>query len=33
MAESTSLQKRRTPFRIRIEPHLSEPPVWYPARL
>jgi ABC-type uncharacterized transport system permease subunit len=31
MAESTSLQKRRTPFRIRIEPHLSEPPVWYPA--
>jgi simple sugar transport system permease protein len=31
MAESTSLQKRRIPFRIRIEPHLSEPPAWYPA--
>jgi len=31
MAESTSLQKRRTPFRIRIEPHLSESPAWYPV--
>ncbi len=31
MAESTSLQKRRVPFRIRVEPHLSEPPAWYPV--
>ena len=31
MAESTSLPKKRTAFRIRIEPHLSEPPAWYPV--
>ncbi len=30
MAESTSV-KPRMPFRIRIEPRLSEPPAWYPA--
>lgn len=29
MAESTSI-KQKTPFRIRIEPRLSEPPAWYP---
>jgi len=31
MAESTSIQKRRTGFRIRVEPRLNEPPKWYPA--
>lgn len=31
MAESTSVQKRRAGFRIRLEPRLDEPPVWYPA--
>lgn len=31
MAESTALNKKRSPFRIRIEPRLSEPPAWYPA--
>jgi simple sugar transport system permease protein len=31
MAEPTTLNKRRPPFRFRIEPRLSEPPVWYPA--
>src|SRR5512143_1456935 len=31
MAESTSTQKRRTSFRIRLEPRLDEPPAWYPA--
>lgn len=30
MAESTSIQKKRAPLRIRIEPHLNEPPAWYP---
>ena len=30
MADSTSI-KQRMPFRIRVEPRLSEPPVWYPA--
>jgi simple sugar transport system permease protein len=30
MAEST-LSKRRTPWRIKIEPRLDEPPAWYPA--
>src|SRR5512139_3197990 len=30
MAESTTT-KQRLPFRIRIEPRLSEPPSWYPA--
>jgi len=30
MAESI-LSKRRTPYRIKIEPRLDEPPVWYPA--
>jgi simple sugar transport system permease protein len=33
MAESTSLQKRRTVFRIRLEPRLDEPPAWYPAAI
>ncbi|MBI5946306.1 MAG: ABC transporter permease [Chloroflexi bacterium] len=31
MAESTALNKKRSPFRIRVEPRLSEPPAWYPA--
>src|SRR6266545_1178293 len=31
MAESASVQKRRTGFRIRLEPRLDEPPAWYPA--
>jgi simple sugar transport system permease protein len=31
MTESTSAQKKRAPFRIRIEPHLNEPPAWYPV--
>ncbi|MBP6176744.1 MAG: ABC transporter permease [Anaerolineales bacterium] len=31
MAESTAVTKKRPPFRIRIEPRLSEPPSWYPA--
>ncbi len=31
MAESTSLQKKRAGFRIRVEPRLDEPPVWYPV--
>jgi simple sugar transport system permease protein len=30
MAE-TVLSKRRTPWRIKIEPRLEEPPAWYPA--
>ena len=30
MTESTSI-KKRMPFRIRVEPRLSEPPAWYPA--
>ncbi|MDP2776840.1 MAG: hypothetical protein Q8O48_04305, partial [Anaerolineales bacterium] len=31
MTEPTTLNKRRAPFRFRIEPRLSEPPAWYPA--
>ena len=31
MAESTSIQKQRTGYRIRVEPRLDEPPKWYPA--
>jgi ABC-type uncharacterized transport system permease subunit len=31
MAEQTTLDKKRAPFRIRVEPRLSEPPAWYPA--
>jgi simple sugar transport system permease protein len=31
MAESASVQKRRSGFRIRLEPRLDEPPAWYPA--
>jgi len=31
MAESTSIQKRRTGYKISIEPRLNEPPKWYPA--
>ena len=31
MAESASVQKRRSEFRIRLEPRLDEPPAWYPA--
>ena len=31
MAESTTIQKRKTGFRIRLEPRLDEPPAWYPA--
>jgi general nucleoside transport system permease protein len=30
MAES-ALSKRRTSYRLKIEPRLDEPPVWYPA--
>jgi simple sugar transport system permease protein len=30
MAESASIQKRKTGFRIRLEPRLDEPPAWYP---
>jgi len=30
MTEST-LAKRRTPFRIKVEPRLDEPPAWYPT--
>src|SRR5215208_3827776 len=33
MSESASVQKRRTGFRIRLEPRLSEPPKWYPAAI
>src|SRR6266487_5399211 len=33
MAESASVQKRRTGFRIRLEPRLNEPPAWYPAAI
>ncbi len=31
MANPTTLNNRRAPFRFRIEPRLSEPPAWYPA--
>lgn len=31
MAESTPMQKRRTGFRILLEPRLMEPPAWYPT--
>src|SRR5574338_563306 len=31
MAESASVQKRKTGFRIQLEPRLEEPPRWYPA--
>jgi general nucleoside transport system permease protein len=31
MTESTLANKRRTPFRIKVEPRLDEPPAWYPA--
>lgn len=31
MAESTSIQKQRTGYRLRVEPRLDEPPKWYPA--
>ncbi len=31
MAESTTFNKKRAPFRFRIEPRLSEPPAWYPG--
>ena len=31
MAETTSIQKQRTGFRIRLEPRLEEPPAWYPG--
>jgi simple sugar transport system permease protein len=30
MAETTSIQKQRTGFKIRLEPRLEEPPSWYP---
>ncbi len=33
MAKSASVQKRRTGFRIRLEPRLHEPPAWYPAAI
>jgi ABC-type uncharacterized transport system permease subunit len=32
MAESKSI-KRKSSFRLRVEPRLSEPPVWYPAAI
>jgi general nucleoside transport system permease protein len=31
MTESILPKKRRVPFRIYVEPRLSEPPVWYPG--
>jgi len=31
MAESALTKKQRPSYRIRIEPRLDEPPVWYPA--
>jgi simple sugar transport system permease protein len=31
MAESASVQKQRTRFRIQLEPRLEEPPRWFPA--
>lgn len=31
MTESTVVGKKRMPFRVRVEPRLSEPPKWYPA--
>jgi general nucleoside transport system permease protein len=31
MAESASVQKQRTGFRIQLEPRLEEPPRWFPA--
>lgn len=31
MTESTVAGKRRTAFRIKIEPRLDEPPAWFPA--
>src|SRR6266545_1439428 len=33
MAESASVQKRRTGFRIRLEPRLDVPPAWYPGAI
>ena len=33
MSESASVQKRRTGFRIRLEPRLDEPPAWYPLAI
>jgi ABC-type uncharacterized transport system permease subunit len=30
MAESTSIQKKRPSFKIRVEPRLDVPPAWYP---
>jgi general nucleoside transport system permease protein len=33
MGESASVQKRRTGFRIRLEPRLDEPPAWYPLAI
>jgi simple sugar transport system permease protein len=30
MAESTSIQKKRSGFKIRVEPRLDVPPAWYP---
>ena len=30
MAESTSVQKKRAGFKIRVEPRLEEPAAWYP---
>lgn len=31
MAESKVVKNKRNPIRIRVEPRLSEPPVWYPG--
>ncbi len=31
MTESVLPKKSRVPFRIRVEPRLTEPPAWYPA--
>src|SRR5512138_265390 len=31
MADSTTIQKRKAGFRIRLEPRLDEPPAWYPV--
>jgi ABC-type uncharacterized transport system permease subunit len=33
MAESTTIQKRKAGFRIRLEPRLDEPPAWYPVAI
>ena len=31
MTDSTLTTRRRSPFRIKVEPRLDEPSAWYPA--